>query len=106
MSFYRVTTPQHSFTLPLDTSDCDVIQITYKQGDTVLVKEYDHGTLPAGMVLDEDTVIVNLTQAETKMFSVGSVSVQLRALTNGGKAYSSKEFVVGVKRVTNDEILV
>jgi hypothetical protein len=29
---YRATTPTHTFTLPINTSDCLEIQVTYKQG--------------------------------------------------------------------------
>lgn len=105
MSFYRVTTPQHTFTLPFDTSECSVIQVSYTQGTAQLVKEYDHGTLPSGMILDEDTVIINFTQEETKRFKVGTVSAQVRVLTTGGKAYASKQFTVSVKAVNNDEVL-
>ena len=104
MSFYRVTTPQHTFTLPFSTSECSVIQVTYTQGGVQLVKEYD-GTLPSGMVLDDDTVIINLTQEETKQFKVGTVSAQVRVLTTGNKAYASSEFTVSVRKVNNDEVL-
>lgn len=103
---YRVTTPTHTFTLPLDTSECNAIQITYKQGANILTKEYNDGVLPPGMTLDDKDVIINLTQAETKAFSVGTVDVQVRALTNGGKAYASQHFNVSVNRVNNEEILL
>ena len=105
MATYRVTTPQFSFTLPIDTSDCSVIQITYTQGAHKLVKEYSHGTLPPGMILDEDTVINNLTQQETKDFKAGTVDVQLRALSTGGQAYASDHFIINVIDVNNEDIL-
>lgn len=103
--FYRVTTPQHTFTLPISTSECSVLQVTYSQGCKKLVKEYAHGVAPSGMVLDDDMIIINLSQEETKGFSVGAVSVQVRVLTNGGRAYASKEFNVNVKKVNSDNIL-
>lgn len=102
---YRVTTPTHTFTLPIDTSECNAIQVTYKQGCKILTKEYNDGVLPSGMTLDEKDVIINLTQTETKGFAVGTVDVQLRALTNGGKAYASQHFNVSVNRVNNEDIL-
>ena len=102
---YRVTTPTHTFTLPLDTSEFSKIQITYNQKGNVLVKEYKDGTLPSGMTLDEKDVVLNLTQEETKLFSVGAVGVQVRAKTNGGKAYASNKFKVSVVEVFNEEIL-
>lgn len=105
MSFYRVTTPTHTFILPIDTSECSVIQVTYKQDCKSLVKKYADGVLPSGMMLDEDSVVISLTQEETKAFKVGSVEVQMRVLTNGGEAYASDIFTVGVTKVNNEEIL-
>lgn len=103
---YRVTTPTHTFTLPIDTSECNAIQVTYKQGCNILTKEYNDGVLPSGMTLDEKDVIINLTQAETKGFTAGTVDIQLRALTNGGKAYASQHFTVNVSQVNNEDILL
>ncbi len=105
MSFYRITTPTHTFILPFDTSECSVIQVTYKQDCRKMIKEYKDGILPDGMTLDEDCVIINLTQEETKAFRVGACEVQIRVLTNGGKAYASKIFKVGVTKVNNEDIL-
>ena len=105
MSFYRVTTPTHRFTLPISTDECDVIQITYQQGKTKLIKGFRDGETDPGVELDEDVVLVNLTQEETKAFDTGDVDIQLRALTSGGKAYASQHFRVGVSRVNTDDIL-
>lgn len=102
---YRVTTPTHTFKLPVDTSDCAEIQLTYKQGTTSLVKHYQNGSLPDGMTLDDDEVIQILTQQETKAFKEGSVSVQVRVLMTSGKAFASQTFNVAVKQVLNEEIL-
>jgi hypothetical protein len=102
---YRVTTPTHTFTLPLDTSEFSRIQITYNQKDNILVKEYKDGTLPSGMTFDEKDVVLNLTQEETKLFGAGTVGIQVRAKTNGGKSYASDKFNVSVSEVYNEEIL-
>lgn len=37
---YRATTPTHTFTLPMDTSNCLEILVTYKQGNVQLDKHY------------------------------------------------------------------
>lgn len=102
---YRVTTPTHTFKLPIDTSEFAEIQITYKQGNTTLIKHYQDGTLPSGMSFFEDEVILLLTQEETKQFAPGPVNVQLRALTNSGRAFSSQIFRPMVNEVLNEEIL-
>lgn len=102
---YRVTTPTHTFKLPIDTSDCSVIVLTYKQGETVLEKKYENGSAPSGMTLDENQVIQLLTQEETKRFKKGFVDIQIRVLTNGGKSYASQHFSASVLNVLNEEIL-
>lgn len=102
---YRVTTPTHTFTLPIDTSECDVIQVTYKQGEKTLIKEYSNGTIPSGMSLNEDDVVIALTQEETKSFKEGYVDAQIRVLTTGGKAFASQHFKVAVNQVNNEAIL-
>lgn len=102
---YRVTTPVHTFTLPIDTSELAEIQVTYRQGNKVLVKHYQDNTIPNGMTLNEDHVIVMLTQQETKNFSKGAVSIQLRALTLSGRAYASQIFKITANDTLNEEIL-
>ena len=102
---YRVTTPEHVFKLPEDASVYEVIQITYKQGSTKLVKLCDDGSVPSGVRIIDDTVIVTLTQAETKKFRRGELTVQVRALKNNGKAYASTRFPIAVEEVNNEEIL-
>lgn len=102
---YRVTTPEHVFKLPEDASVYDVIQITYKQGGTKLVKACDDGIIPSGVRIIDDTIIVTLTQQETRKFRKGELTVQVRALKNNGKAYASTRFPITVEEVNNEEIL-
>ena len=102
---YRVTTPTHTFKLPIDTSEFAEIQITYKQGNVSLIKHYQDGTLPSGMSLNEKYVVILLTQEETKQFKIGPVKVQVRALTNSGRAFASQMFKVNADEVLNEEIL-
>ena len=100
---YRVTTPTHTFTLPIDTSDCDQVQVTYQQGKNKLV--FNSKDNPDEMFFDDKDVVVNLTQEETKTFKVGTVSVQVRVLTMSGQALASQKFKIKVTDVINDEIL-
>lgn len=102
---YRTTTPTHTFTLPIDTSECAVIKVTYLQDAVRLVKLKQGADISPGMTLDEDCVVINLTQEETKAFKPGQVQVQLRALTNGGKSYQGDIDTVSVGKVLDDEIL-
>ena len=102
---YRVTTPTHTYTLPIETSSCKEILVSYKQKNVLLEKHYQDGTLPSGMTLNGNDVIVNLTQAETKAFDNGKIDAQVRVLTNANKAFASQIFTITHKDVINEEIL-
>lgn len=103
---YRATTPTHTFTLPIATNTCKEIQVTYKQGKVSLVKHYQDETLPEGMTLDGNDVIIVLTQDETLKFnSKEKVAVQVRVLTNDDLAFASQKFKLTVNDVLNEEVL-
>lgn len=103
---YRATTPKHIFTLPIPTSNCKDILITYAQkGKIIIEKHKDDGVLPSGMTLDGDDVIIVLTQEETNKFKENKATAQIRVLTNGGKVCASKRFQISVKGVDDDQIL-
>ena len=103
---YRVTTPTHTFKLPMETSTLLVIQVVYKQQKTKLKKQYQNNTLPDGMTLEGKNVVIRLTQEETKQFVADDyVKTQIRVLTNAGDAYASKTFSIYVNDVLDEEIL-
>lgn len=103
---YRATTPTHTFTLPIDTSTCKEILVTYKQNRAKLDKHYQDSLLPSGMTLDGDKVIIKLTQAETLMFNRDKPAyAQVRVLTSDDSAYASQMFKVSVNDVLNEDIL-
>ena len=102
---YRATTPTHTFTLPIDTSTCSVVQVSYEQGTAKVVKTCRDGETTPGMMLDGQDVIVVLSQEETKVFKVGIVFVQLRVLTTSDEAFASKVFKIPVKQVLSEDIL-
>lgn len=102
---YRVTTPEHTFTLPESISNYKVVQVAYKQSAFKLVKTYADGEASSGMSISGDTVIVTLTQEETKKFKKGDASVQVRALTTCDRAVASKHFPFTIEDVNNEDIL-
>ena len=106
---YRVTTPTHTFTLPIQTSTCVKIKVTYRQLATKLSKLYQDQTLPTGMELDGKKVIVKLTQDETKQFNAtdpdNPVYAQVRVRTEGGDVFASQKFKVSLEDVLDDEVL-
>lgn len=102
---YRVTTPTHTFVLPIQTSTCTEILLTYKQGGTMLEKHYENGALPAGMTLYRNQVIQQLTQDETKLFKDGFAQVQIRVLTTEGKSFASQIFNIHINEVLDETVL-
>ena len=103
---YRVTTPTHTFTLPMNTQYLKEIQIMYKQGGLKIKKHYQDGKLPSGMTLDGKKVIIKLTQEETKQFDArGNVAIQVRVLTDDDDAFASQIFTLGIDEVLNEDIL-
>lgn len=103
---YRVTTPTHTFVLPIQTNTCKEIQVTYEQGELQIIKHYQDNNLPSGMTLDGKNVVIKLTQEETKGFSPKKdVKAQVRVLTDNNEAYASRAFNVSVQDVLNGEIL-
>ena len=102
---YRVTTPEHTFTLPESATSYKVIQVAYRQGSMKMLKTSANGSMSEGMSISGDTVIITLTQEETKKFKKGTASVQVRALTLADKAVASRKFDFEVEDVNNEDIL-
>lgn len=103
---YRVTTPTHTFTLPIQTGTCEVILVTYEQDGIKVTKKYANGTLPSGMTLDGKNVVIRLTQEETKLFKSDDFAfAQVRVLTNAGDSFASRQFPLFVEEVQSEEIL-
>lgn len=100
------TTPVHTFNLPIDTSLLAKIKVTYRQGGYKrLEKLYENGVLPDGMTLDENTVIILLTQEETRLFSAGEAEVQIKVKSLDSKVNASQKFKFKVSDVLDNEIL-
>ena len=102
---YRVTTQTHTFVLPIQTSTCAEILLTYSQGEKKLDKHYENGVLPDGMTLYRNEVIQELSQEETKMFCEGFVQAQIRVLTLEGKSHASQVFNIYMNKTLNDVVL-
>lgn len=103
---YERTTPSDIFILPIEVSECDIIEITYQQDDYTIVKRYEDGTLPDGMYLVEVGVAVTLTQEETDGFNHHSmVQIQVRVKTTEGAVLASCVYKVVVGKTLNKEII-
>ena len=103
---YRATTPTHTYKLPIQTSECRIIKVIYKQGAATLSKCYRDSTVPDGMTLDGNKVIIKLTQQETLMFNAKDpVRSQVRVLTEDGDVLASRRFKITVNETQDEEIL-
>ena len=102
----RVTTPTHTFTLPIATSTCKEILVTYKQDDVLLEYHYENNIVPEGMAIGGNNVVITMSQEDTKAFSPKvPVRAQVRVLTTADKAYASQIFRMSVRDVLNEEVL-
>ena len=103
---YRVTTPTHTFTLPIQTSTCKEVEVTYKQNDHVERFHYQDQTLPEGMTLDGKNVIIHFTQEQTKRFlPIYPIAAQVRVLTNDDEVFASQMFTLYIDDVLSERIL-
>lgn len=97
----RATTPTHRFTLPFDYNTyVKKILITYSQSGEIVLEKKEND-----VQIDGNIVSYTLTQEETKLFSNGYVSVQVRVLTLNNEALASEKYSMHIDNVLNDEVL-
>ena len=97
----RGTTPTHTFKIPFDTSNVREAMVIYAQNDTEVFRKETHECEFSG-----NKISVTLEQEETlKLSHRCNVQIQLRILTQDGKALASAVKVVGVQQCLNDEVL-
>lgn len=97
---YRGTTPKFIFTLPNTTavSDIDAAFVSFEQnGAKIIEKELADMTIDAA----NNTLLFQLTQAETLSLQPGQIGYQLR-FKIGSDAYASKVFIEDTSRIIKD----
>lgn len=103
---YIGTTPTHTFILPFDAEMVDSIIVTYAQ---VLKKREDPTIIlnktKSDITFSGQSISLTLSQEETRQFSPGNALVQIRVLDTEGKVYTSKQHIIAVKPVLNDDII-
>ena len=91
------TTPTHTFTVDTDLRDAVEIWITYSQSNKVIINK----TLSDGISVEEDNLVIELTQEDTLKFRQNTpVKIQIRAKFDDGSAIKSL-----VINTTSDECL-
>ena len=97
----RGTTPEHTFTLPFDTSIISAARILYEQDNAVKITKTTEQCNFDGRV-----IAVKLTQAETLALMCNStVKIQVRILTTDGEAMASDIITAFVDECLDNEVL-
>ena len=97
----RGTTPTHVFKLPFKVDLVAQAQITYAQDDIVLVEK-----ALADCKSETDTLTVTLTQEETFKFdNTKPLQIQVRILTEAGKAMASIVKKIGVQKCLSEGVI-
>lgn len=98
------TTPTHTFKFPDNVSVDDIVeaQFVYGQnGNQILTKNLDDFEKNS----EKNTLFIELTQDETKLFAPSEALVQARVKTNGGVVMASQIVIFEVSPVLNSEEL-
>ena len=101
----RTSTIEHSFEMDFDYEQyVDKFFITYGQsGKNILVfTEQDIGN---NISIDKNTIIVSLSQSDTKKFHDGVVNIEVKLYTKNKKVLINEGTIqIYVKEVLNDEL--
>ena len=97
---FRGTTPVNKFTSSVDLSDADVVYITYKQADKVIVERQKDS-----ITFGEGFFTIKLTQEETLKFSERAVGIQIRARFPDGTAIASNIIKTSAEDVLKDGVI-
>lgn len=98
----RTSTVTHEFETELDWLQImEKLIVTYKQEDKIILEKTENDVTFNGNVLE-----VVLSAEETKEFSAGLVSIEIKVLTKGGQNINSDKIVRTVDDVLNDKVLV
>lgn len=97
----RGTTAPQKLTLPISTDLIDVLEVTYKQGEKIILQKHKDDC-----ELDGNTIKYTLTQEETFLFSHEKyATVQVRMKTNDGDVLGTEIEKVDVKESQSEEVL-
>lgn len=96
----RGTTPTHIFNVNVDLSEAEVIYITYKQSDSIVVEKEK-----ADCTVSGEAISVKLTQEDTLKFNTAPVEIQIRARFPDGSAIASNIMQTTVTRILKGGVI-
>ena len=106
----RTSTPEQTFEFAAGTFDDAVcVWVTYKQGAYKLRKTWygnDNGSTDTGIEIDDDVVIVTLSQEETKNLRHKlRLQAQVKWIDSAGKVYPSEIVGLDVDEILDDDLM-
>ena len=100
--FYRASTVTHKFKLSKPLNLLSDARICYSQDDEViLIKTLSDCQIDS----DNNTLILELTQEDTKKFARKNVNIQFRVKTLDNKVIPSKVYITKCHDVLDDEVM-
>lgn len=101
MAIRQGTTPTHTFTVPMDTSNFKTVHIAYAQCNEVLFIRQD-----TDITLNGHTISTTLTQEETLMIDPDKVvAIQIRVVTYAGNALASDIMIVSADMCLEKDVI-
>lgn len=95
------TTPTHTFSLPISVDMIKTVEITYAQGDKVVLTKHTDD-----VEMEGKKVILHLTQEDTFALEAAKlVNVQLRPLLVDGSVPDTPIFTMHIGRSLSREVL-
>lgn len=99
-NFIRGTTPHIRINFKnMQLAEFKSIWVTFSQGCEKFTKTLEDSEI------DDDAIIIRLTQEETLKLRSENVSVQVRALTYADEAYASKIFTFPTSAILKDGVI-
>ena len=101
-SFFRGTTPTHTFSLPFERENISDLRITYEQnGQDILIKHLNDVEFN-----DNNEISITLTQQETFSFQEKKlVQVQLKIKTTKNQVLNSDIIEIKVDASLDEEVI-
>lgn len=97
---YRGTTPTNIFNVDIDLTNAEVIYITYKQQNKVVIEKTKDD-----ITVTTETLTVKLTQDETLKLTEREVEIQIRARFSDGTALASNIIKTTANKILKDGVI-
>lgn len=97
---FRGTTPTNIFNVDIDLTNAEVIYITYKQQNKVVIEKTKDD-----ITATTETLTVKLTQDETLKLTEREVEIQIRARFSDGTALASNIIKTTASKILKDGVI-